>query len=158
MSRAPALKPEHAAALRALRQAHPFVGMPQLARLLAAEVGLTRPPSRSALHRFMQAHGVARLEVGANHGCAGNLCPQVLNQRTVVQLARRALVIASSMPRAAFLRDRPQVEFVSHVADVFTSLVWVTASDGHVPGVDKIARTWRDWITSEVPAAHWSKA
>lgn len=58
IGRPASLKPEQAALVRELRQAYPRAALTELATRLGALLGW--PVSKSALHRFMQEHGIAR--------------------------------------------------------------------------------------------------
>lgn len=52
------LRDEHVAIVMRLRACNPGVGLSRLRQLVARECGLDEPPSQSALHRFMQRHGI----------------------------------------------------------------------------------------------------
>lgn len=119
-------KPEHARILRRLRAENPNVGLPGLAVLLFKAAGLSQPPSPSALHRFMQHHGISRAGYSDRP-----------TDGAVRQLASQALQLALELPRddEASAEER-RAALCQNVAVLFGNLVWEWAEAAGVQGID----------------------
>ena len=134
MSRAPALTIADLSTVRRVRETRPRVGLVELAKLVADELG--RPVSKSALHRFMRVHGIAA-------GAYGDFP----SRGAVAYLAVRAPALAARVTRQeAPPEGMERAVFIGNVSAAFHALLFADAHRAGVPQVAPVAECAEQWL------------
>jgi hypothetical protein len=146
VSRAPALTVDDAPAVRQVREAYPHAALPELARLVGEQLGVH--VSKSALHRFMQAHDIERQAVPWP------------SDEDLAEFARKAKAVARAQPvplcwRRHRTRGQARRRYLEDVRDVFSALLVLHGERAGVPGLKALAQRCRAWLAEMESVARW---